>query len=540
MARATHRDAAPAPAPAPTVAVTSESTVTAADYIGPDACGACHPAEHAKWQQSLHRVMNQRAEDAGAIIGDFATTLEYGGGSVTFAHDAAAYTMTVRRGHPRDGNDDAITYRVTRTIGQRSLQEYVGIADGTTTEVRLPFAWWPRRRGWFPQPYFDPWLAEADVDPYARVTEPWAERCPWCHSTYPFEQRLARGGGHGVEQFVASDPASGAPAVPAAGSVHAQVTVGISCESCHLGGRAHAATGAAMHFLPGGVTLAAAAPARAGFAVERTTPAIVNAVCTQCHSGPSPRWPDRSSTRNSSEGLDLAASPCTTARCIDCHDPHTGGADEPRAIAACIRCHAPLGDATAAAEHAGAGHATVSCLDCHMPRVVMGVDRFVRSHRISAPTDRAQLAAGAPNACGLCHLDRSIRWTLAALRARYHVQIAAHSLDAGHAYPDLDAPVGAAWLASKQPFVRIAAAAAYARFPLTPHALPALLAGLDDELPHVRAWTAFAVETILGRTLATSEYDPRAPGPRRRAHLELLADSVRRNRADPRQAKALK
>ena len=25
------------------------------------------------------------------------------------------------------------------------------------------------------------------------MREPWAERCPWCHSTYPFAQRIARG-----------------------------------------------------------------------------------------------------------------------------------------------------------------------------------------------------------------------------------------------------------------------------------------------------------------------------------------------------------
>ncbi|HLL22140.1 MAG TPA: hypothetical protein VK427_08410, partial [Kofleriaceae bacterium] len=280
------------------------STIAARDYIGPDACGECHPEQHALWQTSLHRVMNQPAAP-GAVIAR-PSTLVYRGGTVTLARDGErGYTMTFTRG------PNAVRYRITRTIGTRGLQEYVGVVDGTTEEVRLPVGWWPRRGALYPQAFFDPWLAEDDVDIYAPVREPWAERCPWCHSTYPFEQRIARASGpraigHGLEQFFVA-PAGG-PRLALA----SQVTPGISCESCHLGGRAHAA-GAPIHFVPLGAEPRPDAPAATTFALERADPAIVNTVCAQCHSGPSPRLPDGSSTRNSSEALDLAASPCTTA-----------------------------------------------------------------------------------------------------------------------------------------------------------------------------------------------------------------------------------
>jgi hypothetical protein len=240
-------------------------------------------------------------------------------------------------------------------------------------------------------------------------------------------------------------------------------------------------------------------------------------VCAQCHSGPSPRFPDGAALRNSSESLDLAAAPCTGIRCIDCHDPHGGGADPGRAIAACTGCHAKLADPEAAQAHAGAGHGGVTCLDCHMPRSVMGIDRYVRSHRISSPTDPAMLGR-APNACNLCHLDRSIGWTLDAL-ARRGVSIDAGTL-AGPL--DLDTPAGALWLASPAAGIRLIAAAAYARSPLGRAALGDLLRGLDDDLPHVRAWTQQAVEQVLGRRLAPAEYDARAPAPDRRARLERL------------------
>jgi hypothetical protein len=344
------------------------------------------------------------------------------------------------------------------------------------------------------------------------VREPWAERCPWCHSTYPFELRVARAAtlhvGHGLEQrFVGDGPVRPGRAPLA---VDQQVTVGISCESCHLGGRAHV-DGAPIHFVPG-----SARP----FADERRDPEIVGAVCAQCHSGPSPRLPDGTALRNSSEALDLAASPCR-ATCTDCHDPHRADAhaDEPRAIAACVGCHRAFADREAARVHAGAGHAAASCLDCHMPRVVMGIDRFVRTHRISSPTDARVLAAAAPNACNLCHLDRSIRWTLVTLANEWDARVVADGWDS--AYGDLDLPVGEVWLASPRPAFRITAAHAYART-FGRAAFAQIAPELDDRLAYVRAWTVFAVEDALGRRLRDDEYDPRAPAAIRRAQLAKL------------------
>lgn len=489
---------APAPPPPTQIRglVAADSTIAARDYIGPDACGECHLDQHARWKTSLHAVMNQRAERA-TVIGDFRdVTLGYRGGTVKFGRDLSM-TLT------KDGS--TTRYRITRTIGKRGLQEYVGVADGSSIEVRLPFGWWPRRGGWYPQPYFDPWLTEDTFDAYTEVGEPWAERCPWCHSTYPFAQRIARASmravGHGFEQFFdptgEDRPASEARRVSTApgGSVtldvSQQVTVGISCESCHLGGRAHAA-GAAIHFVPIGAEARAGAPRPSTFTAERADPAIANRVCAQCHSGPSPRFANGAATRNSSEALDLAASPCTTARCVDCHDPHGGGSDDARSIAACVRCHPTQADRA----HAGKDHATTTCLDCHMPRIVLGIAGHVRTHRIG------RAGGSEPNACNLCHLDRSFAWTTDELRRGWAARV-----DLGRD----DTPVGEFWLTSKQPALRLVAAAAYARSKLGRSALPQLARLLEDPLPHVRAWAVFAVEDILGRKLRDSEYDPRAP-----------------------------
>lgn len=488
------------------------STIAARDYIGPAACGECHPDEHARWSQGLHLAMNQRADTAGAIIGDFDdAVVAYAGGEARFTKDQRGHTMVLARA------GKTVRYRVTRTIGRRGLQEYVGVLDGGSgEEVRLPFAWWPRRAGWYPQPYFDPWFAaETDFDAYVPVTEPWATRCPWCHSTYPFAQRIARATarpvGHGLEQYFTAPDGSDRLAL------EQQVTVGISCESCHLGGRAHK-EGAPIHFIPQGAPARPGAPAPTTFAAERKDAAIVNTVCAQCHSGPSPRFPDGTALRNSSEALDLAASPCTTARCIDCHDPHRGGADEARAIAACTTCHPAFAKPEAAAIHSAHAPGT-TCLDCHMPRVVMGIDRVVRTHRISSPANPAMLSVAAPNACNLCHLDRPIAWTVDELRRAHDIKLDPRTWSA---YGELDRSVGDVWLGSKEPALRLMAAAAYARSPLGVYELPALLKGLVDPLPHIRVFTLFAVEEVLGRRVTPAEYDPRVPAAVRAHQVQML------------------
>ncbi|HEY5949514.1 MAG TPA: hypothetical protein VIV40_28665 [Kofleriaceae bacterium] len=491
------------PARVPRPLAAGESNIERADYVGPEACGECHAPQYAAWTTSLHRVMNANAEDPKAVIANFSgAVLRYAGGEAHFDRSLTGYVMTVRAG------ERETRYRITRTIGKAHLQEYVGIEEPKNpnahgreargNEVRLPFGWWPRYGGWAAQPFFDPWLDEAQFDAYAPVREPWAERCPWCHSTYPFAQRIARASGpravgHGFEQYFTSHAGSERLAVDE------QVTTGISCESCHLGGRAHA-DGAAIDFLPHGASVRDDAPVwPATFGEQRKDASVVNGVCAQCHSGPSPRLADGTALRNSSEALDLAASSCK-AKCTDCHDPHRGSIDEAKSIAACVGCHATQAQPT----HAGKGHDTTSCLDCHMPRIVMGLDHYVRSHRISSPTNPQLLADAVPNACNLCHLDRTIDWTLTELRAGWDEKLAIRT----EAYGDNN--VGDVWLASKTAAIRLIAMQAYARSPLGQFVRTQIAHGLDDPQAYVRAWAKLSLD-MLNAARSSPSHAPRPP-----------------------------
>ncbi|MBZ0231004.1 MAG: cytochrome c family protein, partial [Deltaproteobacteria bacterium] len=268
-----------------------ESNVRREDYIGPEACAECHPEKHEAWQGSLHAVMNQRAL-GDAVAGDWGTQLTYGGRTARFTREAGVPIMDLA----------GARYRVTRTIGARALQEYVGVREGdpAALEVRLPFGWWIARPGWYPQPYFDSWFgAEHDAsgalafDPFTPEATPWAARCAWCHNTYPFELRLLR------DPAIGNGPEAHVELVATARTIEQRtggrernllptdelVTVGISCESCHLGGRAHA-DGAPQRFAPVGPHVRRKPDAPA-LTRGRDEPALVNAICAQCHSTPS-------------------------------------------------------------------------------------------------------------------------------------------------------------------------------------------------------------------------------------------------------------
>jgi hypothetical protein len=532
-------------APRPTGGA-AERNIARGDYVGPAVCGGCHVDKHASWRAGLHARMNQLAT-AASVRGAFdGATLAYAGGRARFAWlDGAPSMELVDRGGVRR------RYRVTRTIGVRHLQEYVGVqvdgpaAGDPATEVRLPFGYWLDRPGWYPQPYYDSWFPAEWVPPregargargdgdrvafdaFVPEPTPWAARCAWCHNTAPFELRALRAEGsdlgQGLERFVrwigAPDPRAAALATSNLLPLDQLVTVGISCESCHLGGRHHAVDGAAIAFVPRAPELAlrddAAAPE---LARGRASPAVVLAICGGCHSTPTPRWPDGAAQRNSSEALDLAGSACAArARCVDCHDPHrvgpgAGAPDQAAHIEACLGCHPALRDPAAARRHARHDAADASCLDCHMPRVVQGLGQMVRSHRIGAPTPRAD----APDACGLCHLDRGVAWLRAELRRGWGTASAAV------ADPAADAPVGARWLASDDGALRIAAAHAAARAARPGVGIAELVRVLDDPVAHDRAWLLLALERTLGRRLSAAEYDPLAPPAARAAQAARL------------------
>jgi hypothetical protein len=54
-----------------------------------------------------------------------------------------------------------------------------------------------------------------------------------------------------------------------------------------------------------------------------------------------------------------------------------------------------------------------------MPRTTYGLFGAMRAHRIDVPSARVSQASGRPNACNLCHADRTLAWTARHLERWY-------------------------------------------------------------------------------------------------------------------------
>ncbi len=147
-------------------------------------------------------------------------------------------------------------------------------------------------------------------------------------------------------------------------------------------------------------------------------------------SGPGERelsgfWPDGTVRIVGREYNGMTLSRCMEGglTCLECHSMHRfeAPADQlaPDAVGdeACLRCHEGL-DPRRHSHHDG-----VACYDCHMPHTTYGLLRAQRSHRVDSPDPALDARHGRPNACNLCHLDRSLAWTAARLHEWYDTPI---------------------------------------------------------------------------------------------------------------------
>jgi hypothetical protein len=521
------------------------SNILEEDYVGPQTCGQCHKENYANWKLHPHSRMNRLA-DGESVLGDFSgTRFSYGGGEVVFRKEESLFTMEFLR----EGKS-ARKFRVTRTIGWRYLQEYVGVqiqgpeAPGDalyTEETRLKFGYALREKRWLPRSYFDSPHVGSEYkedgtlryDPFDPERSPFNLQCIHCHNTYPYEVRLYTSArllgfppapAHAVEALVRSRPGHLGQLHNPSLSVQSLVTVGISCESCHFGGREHSQNPKkAIRFVP-------THPALSGWTPDplqaRKNPAIVNSICRQCHFSGSGSWTDGSALLNSMESTEQDRGACKgQLKCTDCHNPHVrgpdaGSPDRKEHLAACVACHQNLKTPAASRAHSRHDPAAASCLDCHMPRIVHGFDAINRTHRISSPTDPGILSSGMANSCNLCHLDRSLAWTRDALAEGWGKRIALPRYLEDYYGRGFTTPAGPAWLAQPNGMLRVVAGGAYARSPLGKQSLPLLLKSLDDPNAYLRMRALEFVEQVQGRKLEETEYTLTGPPEVRRAEVE--------------------
>ena len=144
-------------------------------------------------------------------------------------------------------------------------------------------------------------------------------------------------------------------------------------------------------------------------------------------------WPDGMIRVSGREYNGLIESPCfKDARdqkrmlsCFSCHAMHQPAGDSRAAKEwaddqlapgmagnqACLQCHQAMASkVTEHTKHQPASEGS-SCYNCHMPFTSYGLLKTIRSHQISSPSVASTRDTGRPNACNLCHLDKTLAWT---------------------------------------------------------------------------------------------------------------------------------
>jgi len=121
--------------------------------------------------------------------------------------------------------------------------------------------------------------------------------------------------------------------------------------------------------------------------------------------------------------------------CVSCHEMHldnpaqasltkwAGGGQLKAKMdsdEACLQCHEPMRGQISAHTHHRTESAGSRCYNCHMPRTTFGLLHAMRSHQVSVPTVKESVDHGRPNACNLCHLDRTLAWTAEKMHAWYN------------------------------------------------------------------------------------------------------------------------
>ena len=140
-------------------------------------------------------------------------------------------------------------------------------------------------------------------------------------------------------------------------------------------------------------------------------------------------WSDGMIRVSGREYNGLLKTPCFQAgpmSCLSCHAMHQSSPTNQLAKGmesnlACVQCHTAFEGNLAQHTHHAANSSGSLCYNCHMPYTSYGLLKALRSHQISNPSVKTSLQTGRPNACNLCHLDKTLEWTAQNLSSWYRI-----------------------------------------------------------------------------------------------------------------------
>jgi tetratricopeptide (TPR) repeat protein len=370
--------------------------------------------------------------DGSTVLGDFADSsfTQYGVTSTFFRRNGKYFVRT-------DGPDGALRdYEIAYTFGADPLQQYLVRFPGGRFQA-LGIAWDTRPRSEGGQRWFHLYpgqaIAHDDELHWTGLNQNWNFMCAECHSTHVKKNYLLE-----EDRYETT-----------------WAEIDVSCDACHGPGSAHvawaeaAARGAAPEDDPDmGLRVRFGDDAswifdRDAAIARRSRPRSSNAeieTCGRCHARRAtqseeylhgrplmdthrPALLDETLYHTDGQILDevyvygsflQSRMHAKGVSCSDCHDPHSLKL-QAEGNALCGRCHQPARYDVHDHHFHEPGTAAARCVACHMPaRTYMVVDpRHDHSFRVPRPDLSVEL--GTPNACTVCHADRSLEWAAEAV-----------------------------------------------------------------------------------------------------------------------------
>lgn len=429
------------------------------EYVSSVTCRSCHPSSYESWHHSFHRTMTQVAKPQNVIAPFDNVRLRSRGRDYHLEREGDTFWVTMpdpeqeswlkhEQGVDLDAMSDAeirslmVKRQIVMTTGSHHMQTYWIRSPGPGNHLRqVPWYFLQDDQRWVPRE--DIALMPPDLE---RSFPLWNASCIACHSV---------GGRPGIDSRT--------------GTLESTVAeLGISCEACHGPAEAHVR----HHRSPLNRYLQRQS--------DDPDPTIVNPakcssmvssqICGQCHSyyqfkdfqqilargqsyrpgddltrtrkivmfdtpehqkleaeGKAVCWQDGTCRTGGDEYNGMTVSTCFTKgrlSCLSCHSMHSSEPSDQLAAdmdtdRACLQCHTSYADNPAAHTHHAASSSGSRCYNCHMPHTSFALLTAMRSHRIDSPHAAISAASGRPNACNLCHLNRTLQWTAEKLNVWY-------------------------------------------------------------------------------------------------------------------------
>jgi len=389
---------------------TAPAKAPSSGYLGSSECRSCHEKFYQLWAPSHHGLAMQPYTE------DFAQK-ELKPQKDPIAIKPYSYQAVIDQGAGyviETGPKGQQKYPILHVLGGKNIYYFLTELDRGYLQV-LPVAFDIRRQHWYD-------TAASGVRHFPDRDED--EPFNWKDRPYTFNSSCY---GCHVSQLVKNYD-------PATDTYNTRWTEpGINCETCHGPAEAHVrvCVEAGEGRVPGDLRLTTVTRSR-GFTAHQ-----VDTACLTCHAKAAPitaefkpgedffqhydlttlehpdYYPDGRDLGENYTCTSWTMSPCANAGKLDCLTCHTSSGryrfKGENANDACVNCHTDKrGDFVKHSRHTPESGVT-ECVQCHMPKSEFG--RMVRSdHSMRPPMPAATIRFKSPNACNMCHQDKSPEW----------------------------------------------------------------------------------------------------------------------------------